>query len=129
VEFPERSGALVKFLRVLNPVWNISLFHYRQSGNRASTILLGLQVLRSLLSVCPQILHIAHTHTQGEMQMVTLGHPDAPVVICKCSSQRQMSTALRRQSLPWDLTMPSSRCRRMHRASSRCSYSDLTQRM
>lgn len=44
VEFPERSGALVKFLRVLNPVWNISLFHYRQSGNRASTILLGLQV-------------------------------------------------------------------------------------
>lgn len=44
VEFPERLGALFKFLRVLNPVWNISLFHYRQSGNRASTILLGLQV-------------------------------------------------------------------------------------
>lgn len=34
----------MQFLRVLNPVWNISLFHYRQSGNRASTILLGLQV-------------------------------------------------------------------------------------
>lgn len=44
VEFPEKRGALLKFLLVLSPVWNISLFHYRQSGNRSSTILLGLQL-------------------------------------------------------------------------------------
>jgi len=44
VEFPEVKGALLKFLRVLSPGWNISLFHYRQSGNRSSTILLGLQL-------------------------------------------------------------------------------------
>ncbi len=44
MEFPEVKGALLKFLQVLSPVWNISLFHYRQSGNRSSTILLGLQV-------------------------------------------------------------------------------------
>lgn len=27
--FPERPGALMKFLDVLSPRWNISLFHYR----------------------------------------------------------------------------------------------------
>ena len=46
MEFPEVRGALHKFLRVLSPVWNISLFHYRQSGNRSSTILLGMQASR-----------------------------------------------------------------------------------
>ena len=32
VEFPERPGALKKFLSVLQPQWNITLFHYRRSG-------------------------------------------------------------------------------------------------
>lgn len=27
--FPERPGALMKFLDVFSPRWNISLFHYR----------------------------------------------------------------------------------------------------
>lgn len=27
--FPERPGALMKFLHALSPRWNISLFHYR----------------------------------------------------------------------------------------------------
>lgn len=27
--FPERPGALLKFLDVFSPRWNISLFHYR----------------------------------------------------------------------------------------------------
>lgn len=32
VEFPERPGALGKFLDLLNPEFNISLFHYRNHG-------------------------------------------------------------------------------------------------
>ena len=32
VEFPERPGALRQFLSVLQPEWNITLFHYRRSG-------------------------------------------------------------------------------------------------
>lgn len=35
VEFPERPGALKKFLSVLQPQWNITLFHYRRSGGHA----------------------------------------------------------------------------------------------
>lgn len=27
--FPERPGALMKFLDAFSPTWNISLFHYR----------------------------------------------------------------------------------------------------
>jgi threonine dehydratase len=32
-EFPERPGALAKFLAELRPTWNISLFHYRNHGH------------------------------------------------------------------------------------------------
>ncbi len=31
-QFPERPGALLKFLESLEPQWNISLFHYRNHG-------------------------------------------------------------------------------------------------
>lgn len=44
VDFPERVGALRTFLKALSPNWNISLFHYRRTGNRSSGVLLGLQV-------------------------------------------------------------------------------------
>jgi threonine dehydratase len=30
--FPERPGALMKFLSLMRPGWNISLFHYRNQG-------------------------------------------------------------------------------------------------
>ena len=44
VDFPERAGALRSFLSVLVPMWNLTLFHYRKSGNRSSVILIGIQV-------------------------------------------------------------------------------------
>ncbi|KAK9829226.1 hypothetical protein WJX72_004603 [[Myrmecia] bisecta] len=44
VEFPERPGALRRFLEVISPAWNVTLFHYRETGNRTSTVLVGLQV-------------------------------------------------------------------------------------
>ncbi|GIL91166.1 hypothetical protein Vretimale_18802 [Volvox reticuliferus] len=44
VVFPERPGALRRFLDVISPAWNVTLFHYRNSGNRESSVLLGVQV-------------------------------------------------------------------------------------
>jgi threonine dehydratase len=42
--FPERPGALLKFLSLMRPGWNISLFHYRNQGADYGRILVGLQV-------------------------------------------------------------------------------------
>ena len=42
--FPERPGALMRFLAALHPEWNISLFHYRNQGADYGRILVGLQV-------------------------------------------------------------------------------------
>ncbi len=42
-EFPERPGALLKFLQGLGP-WNISLFHYRNHGSAFGRVLAGIQV-------------------------------------------------------------------------------------
>ena len=43
-EFPERPGALMRFLASMAPNWNISLFHYRNQGGDVGRILVGLQV-------------------------------------------------------------------------------------
>ncbi len=45
-EFPERPGALMKFLTAMNPTWNISLFNYRNYGADYGSILVGIQVPR-----------------------------------------------------------------------------------
>ncbi len=42
-EFPERPGALVKFLTTLRPDQNISLFHYRNHGGDVGKVLAGIQ--------------------------------------------------------------------------------------
>ena len=43
-EFPERPGALPRFLERMHPHWNISLFHYRNHGVDHGRILVGIQV-------------------------------------------------------------------------------------
>nr|WP_280953934.1 threonine ammonia-lyase, biosynthetic [Methylobacterium terrae] len=43
-EFPERPGALLKFLDSLGVTWNISLFHYRNHGADHGRVLAGIQV-------------------------------------------------------------------------------------
>lgn len=42
--FPERPGALMKFLDTFSPRWNISLFHYRGQGETGANVLVGIQV-------------------------------------------------------------------------------------
>ena len=43
-DFPERPGALARFLERMHPDWNISLFHYRNHGADYGRILVGIQV-------------------------------------------------------------------------------------
>ncbi len=43
-EFPERPGALIRFLTNMAPDWNISLFHYRNHGSDVGRVLVGMQV-------------------------------------------------------------------------------------
>src|SRR6202050_2325362 len=43
-EFPERPGALVRFLQAIGTRWNISLFHYRNTGSDYGRVLAGIQV-------------------------------------------------------------------------------------
>ncbi len=43
-EFPERPGALMKFLNSMRHGWNISLFHYRNHGADYGRVLVGMQV-------------------------------------------------------------------------------------
>jgi len=45
-QFPERPGALMRFLDALHPGWNVSLFHYRNQGADYGRILVGIQVPR-----------------------------------------------------------------------------------
>jgi threonine dehydratase len=66
--FPERPGALMRFLATMHPGWNISLFHYRNQGADYGRILVGIQVpasdeaalqdfLRSLAYPCVEETH------------------------------------------------------------------------
>jgi threonine dehydratase len=45
-EFPERPGALMRFLNSMRTDWNISLFHYRNQGADYGRVLVGMQVPR-----------------------------------------------------------------------------------
>ena len=43
-EFPERPGALLKFLNAIGAQWNITLFHYRNHGSDYGRVLAGIQI-------------------------------------------------------------------------------------
>jgi threonine dehydratase len=43
-EFPERPGALMKFLNAIGTRWNITLFHYRNHGSDYGRVLVGVQI-------------------------------------------------------------------------------------
>ena len=42
--FPERPGALARFLDAMGANWNISLFHYRNQGGDFGRVLIGLEI-------------------------------------------------------------------------------------
>lgn len=76
-EFPERPGALVKFLTTLRPDRNISLFHYRNHGGDVGKVLAGIQ--------CPSA-----EKQELEGFLVKLGYPFAD-----CSDSLTYKTFLR----------------------------------
>lgn len=43
-EFPERPGALLRFLNKMGQRWNISMFHYRNHGAAFGRVLVGMQI-------------------------------------------------------------------------------------
>ena len=61
-QFPERPGALLKFLNSLSTEWNISLFHYRNHGADYGRVLAGIQI--------PQV-----DHEQLATRLDALGYP------------------------------------------------------
>jgi threonine dehydratase len=59
-EFPERPGALLRFLEAVGARWNISLFHYRNHGSDYGRVLAGIQVPAGELDQLR--LHLADLH-------------------------------------------------------------------
>ena len=55
-EFPERPGALMKFLDLLGGRWNISMFHYRNHGADYGRVLVGIQVPEDEMTAFSQFL-------------------------------------------------------------------------
>ena len=49
-EFPERPGALTKFLNAMKPNWTISIFHYRNHGADIGRIVIGVLIHKDDLS-------------------------------------------------------------------------------
>ena len=56
-EFPERPGALLRFLTRMSQGWNISLFHYRNHGADFGRVLVGIQVPDQELDEFQEFLH------------------------------------------------------------------------
>ena len=67
--FPERPGALMKFLTKLGQNWNISMFHYRNHGSAYGRVLVGLQVPNGdkerLLSYLQELGYAFHEETDN----------------------------------------------------------------
>ena len=69
-EFPERPGALLRFLQAIGTQWNVSLFHYRNHGSDHGRVLAGIQVPAA--SVTDFMLHI------NELQYAYIEETDNP---------------------------------------------------
>jgi threonine dehydratase len=67
-EFPERPGALMRFLDSMAPNWNISLFHYRNQGGDVGRVLVGLQVPKKEKKELQQVLVSLGLKFQDETQ-------------------------------------------------------------
>ena len=55
--FPERPGALKRFLEGLKSDWNVTLFHYRNFGADVGKVLVGIQVSTERTVAFQRFLH------------------------------------------------------------------------
>ena len=76
-EFPEKPGALMKFLENMGQDWNITLFHYRNHGADFGRVLVGMQVpplQQPIFSIFLQNLGYTHwQETQNPAYQLFLG--------------------------------------------------------
>ncbi|MEP5568225.1 MAG: threonine ammonia-lyase, biosynthetic [Halioglobus sp.] len=81
VEFPERPGAMAKFLSGLGQRWNISMFHYRNHGAAYGRILVGIQVplseKREFTRVLEEIDYRFWDETDNQAYQLYLGQREA----------------------------------------------------
>jgi len=59
-EFPERPGALLKFLQAIGTRWSITLFHYRNHGSDNGRVLAGIRVPKAERGEVTQHLNALH---------------------------------------------------------------------
>jgi threonine dehydratase len=78
VEFPERPGALLRFLSGLGQRWNISMFHYRNHGAAFGRILLGVQLpgkdRREFEKILDELKFRYNEETNNRAYQLYLGH-------------------------------------------------------
>ncbi len=76
-EFPERPGALMKFLTAMSRGWNISLFHYRNHGADYGRVLVGMQVpprdKRKFRAFLARVGYPCHEETRNPAYRLFLG--------------------------------------------------------
>ena len=76
-EFPERPGALMKFLTAMSSNWNISLFHYRNHGADYGRVLVGMQVpprdQRKFRAFLAKVGYPCHEETRNPAYKLFLG--------------------------------------------------------
>jgi len=60
--FPERPGALARFLDAMGADWNISLFHYRMQGGDFGRVLIGLEIPAGSEKALPHFLESLGYH-------------------------------------------------------------------
>jgi threonine dehydratase len=81
-EFPERPGALTRFLQSMKPDWNISLFHYRNQGAAYGQVLIGMQVPQGSKKAFKTFLdEVGYRHfneTDNPVYKLFLSHVAAP---------------------------------------------------
>ena len=62
MDFPERSGALKRFLAAVSPAFHITLFHYRKTGKRCRPLVLSWECTKvnAPCRMTASCRHIAH---------------------------------------------------------------------
>ncbi len=55
-EFPERPGALMRFVNKMRPEWSISIFHYRNHGADIGRIVIGVIVAKTDMQIWEKFL-------------------------------------------------------------------------
>jgi threonine dehydratase len=91
-EFPERPGALLRFMRKLPLTWNITLVHYRNHGTAWASTLIGFEVPVDERAAVNQVLSKCGARCWNETENVSFKEFVKTGVQSSSSSSTQSST-------------------------------------